>query len=95
LFLTNDDASCCCTSTSIQNTSAISNRRPSVEIRHNIPIVFTGIKNLDDMKTVLARLGVADNVPLEKFKKGTAILMILFFLVFGVASLFVLLNSAA
>jgi hypothetical protein len=47
------------------------------------------------MKTVLARLGVADNVPLEKFKKGTAILMILFFLVFGVASLFVLLNSAA
>jgi hypothetical protein len=49
----------------------------------------------DDMKTVLARLGVADNVPLEKFKKGTAILMILFFLVFGAASLFVLINSAA
>ena len=49
----------------------------------------------DEMKTVLARLGVADNVPLEKFKKGTAILMILFFLVFGAASLFVLINSAA
>ena len=38
----------------------------------------------DEMKTVLARLGVADNVPLEKFKKGTAILMILFF--FGIWS---------
>lgn len=47
------------------------------------------------MKTVLERLGVAENVPLEKFKKGTAILMILFFLMFGTASLFVLINSAA
>ena len=47
------------------------------------------------MKTVLERLGVADNVSLEEFKKGTAILMILFFLVFGAASLFILLNSAA
>ena len=47
------------------------------------------------MKTVLAKLGVADNAPLEKFRKGTAILMILFFLIFGAASLFVLLNSAA
>jgi hypothetical protein len=47
------------------------------------------------MKTVLERLGVADNVPLEKFRKGTAILMILFFLMFGAASLFVLIHSAA
>ena len=47
------------------------------------------------MKTVLVKLGVADNVPMEQFRKGTAILMILFFLVFGAASLFVLLNSAA
>ena len=47
------------------------------------------------MKTVLAKLGVADGVSLEKFRKGTAILMILFFLIFGAASLFVLLNSAA
>ena len=31
------------------------------------------------MKTVLERLGVAENVPLEKFRKGIAILMILFF----------------
>jgi hypothetical protein len=47
------------------------------------------------MKAVLARLGVAENVPLEKFKKGTAILMILFFLLFGAASLMFLINSAA
>jgi hypothetical protein len=47
------------------------------------------------MKTVFERLGVAGNVPLEKFKKGTAILMILFFLIFGAASLFILINSAA
>ena len=47
------------------------------------------------MKTVLQRLGVAGNVPLEKFKKTTAILMILFLLVFGAASLIILLNSAA
>ena len=47
------------------------------------------------MKTVLQRLGVAGNVPLEKFKKITALLMILFLLVFGAASLFILLNSAA
>ena len=47
------------------------------------------------MKTVLERLGVADNSPLENFRKGTAILMILFFLMFGAASLFILINSAA
>jgi hypothetical protein len=47
------------------------------------------------MKTVLTRLGVTDNVPLEKFRKGTAILMILFFLMFGTVSLVMLLNSAA
>jgi hypothetical protein len=47
------------------------------------------------MKTVLERLGVVDNDSLEKFKTGTAILMILFFLMFGAASLFVLINSAA
>ncbi len=47
------------------------------------------------MQTVFERLGVAGNVPLEKFKKGTAILMILFFLIFGAASLFMLINSPA
>jgi hypothetical protein len=47
------------------------------------------------MKTVLSRLGISDNVPLRKFRKSTAILMILFFLVFGAASLFILINSAA
>ena len=47
------------------------------------------------MKTVLERLGVAEDVPLDKFRKSTAILMILFFLMFGAASLIVLLNSAA
>lgn len=47
------------------------------------------------MKTVLERLGVAHDAPLDRFKKGTAILMILFFLMFGAASLLVLLNSPA
>ena len=47
------------------------------------------------MKTVLQRLGVAGNAPLEKFRKTTALLIILFLLVFGAASLFILLNSAA
>ena len=47
------------------------------------------------MKTVLTRLGVTDNVHLEKFRKCTAILMILFFLMFGTVSLVMLLNSAA
>ena len=56
--------------------------------------MFAVIKK-DVMKTVLQRLGVSGNAPLEKFKKTTAILMILFFLVFGAASLFILLNSAA
>ena len=56
----------------------------------NVPVI-----KKDVMKTVLQRLGVAGNVPLEKFKKTTAILMILFLLVFGAASLFILLDSAA
>ena len=47
------------------------------------------------MKTVMERLGVAGNASLKDFRKGTAILMILFFLIFGAASLIVLLNSAA
>ena len=47
------------------------------------------------MKTVLERLGIAKDAPFEKFKKSTAILMILFFLTFGAASLMILLNSAA
>ena len=47
------------------------------------------------MKSVWERLGVAENTPLEKVRKSTAILMILFFLVFGAASLFLLINSAA
>jgi len=47
------------------------------------------------MKTVLQRLGVAGNVPLERLKKTTALLMIVFLLVFGAASLFILINSAA
>jgi hypothetical protein len=48
-----------------------------------------------DMKTMLERLGVTKDAPFADFKKGTAILMILFFLTFGAASLIVLLNSAA
>ena len=47
------------------------------------------------MKTVMERLGVAKDGPLEDFRKGTSVLMILFFLIFGAASLLVLLNSAA
>lgn len=47
------------------------------------------------MKTVFEKLGVAGTSSLEEFKKGTAVLMILFFLIFGAASLFVLINSAA
>ena len=47
------------------------------------------------MKTVLERLGVAGNASFEDFRRGTAILMILFFLTFGTASLMILLNSAA
>ncbi len=47
------------------------------------------------MKKALERVGVAGNIPLEKFKKTTAILMIVFFLAFGAASLFILINSPA
>ena len=47
------------------------------------------------MKTVLQRLGVTKDAPLEKFRTATAILMILFFLTFGAASLMILINSAA
>ena len=56
--------------------------------------MFAVIKK-DVMKTVKKRLAVSGNVSLEKFKKTTAILIIIFFLVFGAASLFVLLDSAA
>ena len=56
----------------------------------NVPVIKKIV-----MKTVLERLGVAGNVPLEKLRKTTAILMILFLLVFGAASLFILINSAA
>lgn len=47
------------------------------------------------MKKVFERLGVAKNASFENFRKGSTILMILFFLTFGIASLFILLNSAA
>ncbi len=47
------------------------------------------------MKTVLKRLGIAENAPLDKFRSGASLLMILFFLMFGALSLVVLLNSAA
>lgn len=47
------------------------------------------------MKTVLERLGVMKDAPLEKFRIGTTILMLLFFLSFGAVSLLVLINSAA
>ena len=47
------------------------------------------------MKTVLERLGVTKDASLERFRMGAAILMILFFLTFGAASLMILINSAA
>lgn len=47
------------------------------------------------MKSVLERIGVAGNVPFERFKNSTAIILIVFFLAFGTASLYMLLNSAA
>ena len=47
------------------------------------------------MKSVLERIGVAGEVPFEKFKNNTAVLLIMFFIAFGAASLYLLLNSAA
>jgi hypothetical protein len=47
------------------------------------------------MKTVLERLGISEDASLEQLRSGTALLMILFFITFGAASLLILLNSAA
>lgn len=46
------------------------------------------------METVLKSLGVKSD-DFEKFRFGTEILMVIFFLVFGAASLVVLINSPA
>lgn len=47
------------------------------------------------MKTVLERLGIAEDAPFERFRSGAALIMVLFFLMFGAVSLVVLINSAA
>ena len=63
-------------------------------IRHIIDFIMNNQKSMT-MKAMLERLGVAGNVPFEKFRTNTAILLIIFFLMFGAASLYMLLNSAA
>jgi hypothetical protein len=65
------------------------------KIWHVIPYMQGVLKFVRNMKTVLQRLGVTKDAPLEKFRTATAILMILFFLTFGAASLMILINSAA
>lgn len=47
------------------------------------------------MESVLKWLGVSDTEPFEKVRLHTSILLVLFFLVFGTASMFLLLNSTA
>jgi hypothetical protein len=47
------------------------------------------------MESVLKRLGVSDTEPFEKVRLNMSILLVLFFLVFGTASMFLLLNSTA
>lgn len=47
------------------------------------------------MESVLKWLGVSKEDSFEKFRLSTSILLVLFFLTFGTASLLFLLNSAA
>jgi hypothetical protein len=47
------------------------------------------------MESVLKWLGVSDTEPFEKVRLQTSILLVVFFLVFGTASMFLLLNSTA
>lgn len=47
------------------------------------------------MESVLKWLGVSETESFEKFRLNTSILLVLFFLVFGTASMLLLLNSAA
>jgi hypothetical protein len=47
------------------------------------------------MESVMKWLGVSETESYEKFRQQTSILLVLFFLVFGTASMFLLLNSAA
>lgn len=47
------------------------------------------------MESVMKWLGANEEESFEKFRMHTSILLVLFFLVFGTASMFLLLNSAA
>jgi hypothetical protein len=47
------------------------------------------------MEAVLKRLGLIKDGTYANIRVGVAVLMILFFLVFGALSLFMLINSAA
>jgi hypothetical protein len=47
------------------------------------------------MKTMWERISAVKDVYSDKFTQGLGILLVLFFLTFGVASLYMLLNSAA
>ena len=47
------------------------------------------------MESVMKWLGVSETEPFEKFRQSTSILLVLFFIVFGTASMILLLNSTA
>jgi hypothetical protein len=47
------------------------------------------------METVMKWLGVSETESFEKVRMHTSILLVLFFLVFGTASMLLLLNSSA
>lgn len=47
------------------------------------------------MESVMKWLGVSETESFESFRLYTSILLVVFFLVFGTASMFLLLNSAA
>lgn len=47
------------------------------------------------MESVMKWLGVSETESFEQFRLNTSLLLVLFFLVFGTASMFLLLNSAA
>jgi hypothetical protein len=47
------------------------------------------------MESVMKWLGVSETESFEKFRLNTSILLVLFFVLFGTASMLLLLNSAA
>ena len=66
----------------------------AINLAHYSNLLLCSLKCII-MESVMKWLGVSEAESFEKFRMHTSILLVLFFLVFGTASMLLLLNSAA